>query len=152
MSFRQYPFQALLIVLTAALPPGAKAQTHNPGLDFDDADYPVVITPTRLRQSLADVPASVTVITAETLRRYGITRIEEALRMVPGMAVSQATGNDYRINFHGTNSVLPRRLNVLVDGVSAYLPAFSQVEWTVLPVALEDIAPGEVIRGPDSGA
>lgn len=154
MKFKQYALQSILIVLTAALLPGApvRAQTHNPGIDFSEADYPVVITPTRLRQSLADVPASVTVITAETLRRYGITRIEEALRMVPGMAVSQATGNDYRINFHGTNAVLPRRLNVLVDGVSAYLPAFSQVEWTVLPVALEDIDRIEVIRGPDSSA
>lgn len=154
MKFKQYALQPILIVLTAALLPGVavQAQTHNPGIDFSEADYPVVITPTRLRQSLADVPASVTVITAETLRRYGITRIEEALRMVPGMAVSQATGNDYRINFHGTNAVLPRRLNVLVDGVSAYLPAFSQVEWTVLPVALEDIDRIEVIRGPDSSA
>lgn len=154
MKFKQYALRPIFIVLTAALLPGAvvRAQTNNPGIDFSEADYPVVITPTRLRQSLADVPASVTVITAETLRRYGITRIEEALRMVPGMAVSQATGNDYRINFHGSNAVLPRRLNVLVDGVSAYLPAFSQVEWTVLPVALEDIDRIEVIRGPDSSA
>jgi iron complex outermembrane receptor protein len=155
MKSKQYPFpKRLFPVFLAALLPGmaTKAQTNNPGLDFNDADYPVVITPTRLRQSLADVPASVTVITAETLRRYGIARVEEALRMVPGMAVSQATGNDYRINFHGTNAVSPRRLNVLVDGVSAYLPAFSQVEWTLLPVALEDIDRIEVIRGPDSSA
>jgi iron complex outermembrane receptor protein len=124
----------------------------DPGVDLSDAAYPVVITPTRLRQSLADVPASVTVITAEMMRRRGITRIEEALRMVPGMAVSQATGNDYRINYHGTRSVAPRRLNVLVDGVSVYMPALSQVEWSLLPVVLEDIDRIEVIRGPDSAA
>lgn len=130
----------------------AQAQSLDPGTDLGDDAYPIVITPTRLRQSLADVPASITILTGETLRRHGITRIEEALRMVPGMAVSQATGNDYRINYHGTAAVAPRRLNVLIDGVSAYLPAFSQVEWTLLPVTLEDIDRIEVIRGPDSAA
>lgn len=134
----------------------ARAQSADPGLDPavdpSDAAYPVVITPTRLRQSLADVPASVTVITAEMMRRHGITRIEEALRMVPGMAVSQATGNDYRINYHGTRSVAPRRLNLMIDGVSVYMPALSQVEWSMLPVVMEDIDRIEVIRGPDSAA
>lgn len=134
----------------------AQAQSPSPGPDLavdpSDAAYPVVITPTRLRQSLADVPASVTVITAEMMRRHGVTRIEEALRMVPGMAVSQATGNDYRINYHGTRSVAPRRLNLMIDGVSVYMPALSQVEWSLLPVVMEDIDRIEVIRGPDSAA
>ncbi|RZI83521.1 MAG: TonB-dependent receptor [Rubrivivax sp.] len=132
--------------LAAAPPPEPSA------LDLDDAAYPVVITPTRLRQSLADVPASVTVITADTLRRYGITRIEDALRFVPGMAVMQVQGNDFRISYHGTNIIAPRRMNVLIDGVSAYPPAFSQVDWAVLPVAMEDIDRIEVIRGPNSAS
>ncbi|MBA4111006.1 MAG: hypothetical protein C0487_15585 [Leptothrix sp. (in: Bacteria)] len=139
---------ATAIFLSSSL---AQAQGVD-AIDLNDASYPVVITPTRLRQSLADVPASVTIITADTLRRHGITRIEEALRMVPGMAVSQATGNDFRINFHGTNATSPRRLNVLIDGISAYMPAFSQVPWSLLPVVLEDVERIEVIRGPDSSA
>jgi iron complex outermembrane receptor protein len=143
---------AALCVMPLMLPSAALAQTLDPGVDLSDAAYPVVITPTRLRQSLADVPASVTVITAEMMRRHGVTRVEEALRMVPGMAVSQASGNDYRINYHGTRSIAPRRMNVLIDGVSAYMPAFSQVEWTLLPVVFEDIDRIEVIRGPDSSA
>lgn len=129
---------------------GARAQSLTD--DPSEADYPVVITPTRLRQSLADVPASVTIITAETMRRFGIRSVPDALRLVPGMAVSQATGNDYRINFHGGNVVSPRRMNVLVDGISVYRPGFSLVDWAALPVALEDIDRIEVIRGPDSAA
>lgn len=155
MNLKQYLSRLLTPLCTVPLVLcGMVGSVQADGVDVDVSDtaYPVVITPTRLRQSLSDVPASVTVITAETLRRHGITRIEEALRMVPGMAVSQARGNDYRINFHGTAAVAPRRLNVLVDGVSAYLPAFSQVEWNLLPVALEDIDRIEVIRGPDSSA
>ncbi|CAH0350855.1 TonB-dependent siderophore receptor [Aquabacterium sp. CECT 9606] len=144
-------FLGQVMVATIVFASLARAQEVD-AIDLSDASYPVVITPTRLRQSLADVPASVTIITADTLRRHGITRIEEALRMVPGMAVSQATGNDFRINFHGTSATSPRRLNVLIDGVSAYMPAFSQVPWSLLPVALEDVERIEVIRGPDSSA
>lgn len=117
-----------------------------------DADLSVVLTPSRLRQSLADTPASVTVITSDMIQRYGIASIPEALRLVPGMAVTQATGNDYRINYHGTNILVPRRMNVLIDGLSVYRPALAQVDWKELPVALEDVDRIEVTRGPNSVA
>lgn len=132
---------------------GAMAQTApDIGVDSTDIDYPVVITPTRLRQSLADVPASITVVTAETLRHYGIANIPDALRLVPGMAVLRSTGNEYGINYHGTYASSPRRLNVLIDGTSLYRPGLSRVEWAQLPVAMEDVDHIEVIRGPDSAA
>lgn len=118
----------------------------------DEGPYPIVITPARLRQSLADVPASVSIITGETLRQYGIRTVAEALRLVPGMAVTHALGPDYRINYHGTNMLSPRRMNVLIDGISVYRPAFSEVIWTQLPVVVEDIDRIEVTRGPNSAA
>jgi len=153
MKTKLAPALASLAMASLSLSPGAMAQ-QQPAEDIDSTElsYPVVITPTRLRQSLGDVPASVTIITADTLRRYGITRIEEALRLVPGMVVSRATGNEYKINYHGTDSSTPRRLNVLIDGVSAYRPGFSRVEWPLLPVALEDVDRIEVTRGPNSAA
>lgn len=152
MSPKQYLVRMASAIIVFTGTAQAEAQAIDSAIDLSDASYPVVITPTRLRQSLADVPASVTVITADTLRRYGINRIEEALRMVPGMAVSKSTGNEFRINFHGTNAFSPRRLNVLIDGVSAYMPAFSQVQWSLLPVVLDDVERIEVIRGPDSSS
>ncbi|MFT3859247.1 MAG: TonB-dependent receptor [Aquabacterium sp.] len=130
----------------------ALAESGSHDVDFNDANYPIVITPTRLKQSQADVPASITVITAETISRYGITSIPEALRLVPGMHVSNPVGNTYEINYHGTLRVTPRRLNVLIDGVSAYQPAVATTDWLMLPVAVEDIARIEVIRGPDSAS
>jgi iron complex outermembrane receptor protein len=153
------PYTAgLLLILSscAALAQSEQPEQPEPSdvtdVDFNDVGYPVVITPTRLRQPLSDVPASITVITAETMRRHGITRVEEALRLVPGMHVDHALGNEYLINYHGTRKITPRRLNVLIDGVSAYLPAFSQMEWSLLPVSIEDIDRIEVIRGPDSAS
>jgi iron complex outermembrane recepter protein len=130
----------------------AYAQSSSAPLDPSDTDYPVVITPARLRQSLADVPAGVSVITGQTLRQYGIRSVPEALRLVPGMAVTHASGPDYRINYHGTNMLSPRRMNVLIDGISVYRPAFSEVIWSQLPVVVEDIDRIEVTRGPNSAA
>jgi iron complex outermembrane recepter protein len=114
--------------------------------------FPVVLTPARLKQGLPDVPASVTVITSDTLREFGILTVPDALRMVPGMEITQIAGGEYRINYHGTNVLAPRRLNVLIDGVSAYQPLFARVDWGNLPVAIEDIDRIEVSRGPNSAA
>lgn len=111
-----------------------------------------VLTPTRLKQPISDVPASVSVITADTLARWGIFSIADALRLVPGMAVVQPTGGDFRISYHGTNVLTPRRMNVLVDGVSVYQPAFARVDWKSLPIVIEDIDRIEVTRGPNSAA
>ena len=147
--------RTLISVALSSIYGGALAQTPTPDaldLEFTNAAYPVVITPTRLKQPLADVPASMTVITGEMLRRYGISNIPDALRLVPGMHVSRISGSDYAINYHGTRKVFPRRLNVLIDGMAAYLPALSQMEWTQLPVALDDIDRIEVIRGPGSAS
>jgi iron complex outermembrane receptor protein len=155
MKFLQYQRHLRVIgcgALVSLALPSAHAQALDASPELDETTFPVVITPTRLRQSLADVPASVTVITAQTMRDYGITRVQDALRLVPGMVVAESRGGDFQINYHGTNSSSPRRLNVLIDGVSAYRPAFSRVDWSLLPVALEDIDRIEVIRGPDSAA
>ena len=70
-------------------------------------NLPVVLTPTRLRQSLADVPGSVTIITADMIRDYGIHSVPDALRLVPGIIVTQVTGSDYRIGYHGGNVHTP---------------------------------------------
>ena len=109
-----------------------------------------VLTPTRLRQALADVPASVTVVSADTIARLGIQSIVEALRLVPGMAITQADGNDYRVNYHGTNVLIPRRLNVLIDGMSMYRPGLARVSWTDLPISIDDVERIEVTRGSNS--
>lgn len=141
-----------LLAFSGALAPAAPAGAQAAQRDPLDSGYPAVITPTRLVQSLADVPASVSVISAETIERFGIRSIPEALRLVPGMSVVHATGPDYQISYHGTNTLSPRRMNVLVDGISVYRPAFSEVIWSQLPVAIEDVERIEVTRGPNSAS
>jgi iron complex outermembrane recepter protein len=143
--------QLFMLSIAVLFSPGVAAQAilDVPGMG---KDLNVVITPTRLKQALADVPASVTVITAATIRQYGIRSVPEALRMVPGMSVMQPSGNDFRVNYHGTNVLVPRRMNVLIDGVSVYRAAYARVDWQQLPIAMDDIDRIEVTRGPNSAS
>jgi iron complex outermembrane receptor protein len=120
-----------------------------PSAASDDA-IPVVLTATRLRQPVCDAPASVTVINGETLRRYGIRSIVEAMRFVPGMEVTQADGNQFQVNYHGTNALNPRRMNVMIDNVSMYQTTLAEVRWDTLPVSVDDVDRIEVIRGSGS--
>lgn len=110
-------------------------------------DIGVVLTPTRLKQSVADVPGSVTVLTADMLDRYGVRSIPEAMRLVPGMEVAQLSNGDYRIMYHGTNLYSQRRINVLVDGQSVFRSDFAFTDWNNLPVSIDDVQRIEVVRG-----
>jgi iron complex outermembrane receptor protein len=120
----------------------------------DDAlteDIGVVLTPTRLKQAVADVPGSVTVITANMLSKYGVRNVPEAMRLVPGMEVVQLTSGDYRISYHGTSLYSQRRLSVLIDGVAVFR-AERWMDWADLPVAIDDIERIEVMRGSSTAA
>lgn len=138
-------FRFGLVLLTSVVATAAPAVEL-----FQPDPIPTVLTPTRLRQAIADVPASVTIITQEAIQRLQIRKIPEVLRLVPGMVVAQASGNEYRINYHGTNGLIPRRMQVLVDGMSVYRSGYAEVDWAQFPVAIEDIARIEVTRSPSA--
>ena len=116
------------------------------------AGIPTVISATRLSQSSSDTPASVTVIDRRTIEASGVIEIADLLRFVPGFQVAHARGNKFAVAYHGLADAWPRRLQVLVDGRSVYIPLISNVDWSNLGVALEDIERIEVIRGPNAVA
>lgn len=111
----------------------------------------VILTATRLKQSVSDTPASVTVITDKDIERIGARNILEALTLVPGMQI--ATGGRYSTaSYHGAFGAVARHLLILVDGMTAYRPGEARIEWTMLPVAMEDVQRIEVVRGPNAAA
>ena len=111
---------------------------------------PEVLTATRLKQSPAAVPGSVTVLDEALIKASGARDIAELLRLVPGMMVGYRTGNQPTINYHGSSASEARRLQVMVDGRSVYRPGLATVDWTDIPVAIEDIERIEVFRGPNT--
>ena len=117
--------------------------------DYDEG-VPVLVTPTRLKQSRHDIPASITRISADDIKGLQLRTIPEALRYVAGMIVGYASGNQPRINYHGTNGLIPRRMQVLLDGMSVYRAGYADVVWPALPITIQDVWAIEVTRAASS--
>ncbi|MFA7239525.1 MAG: TonB-dependent receptor [Sulfuricellaceae bacterium] len=101
----------------------------------------------RKAQKLEDTAAAIYVITAEEIRRSGMTSIPELLRMVPGLQVAQIDASTWAISSRGFNGPRSSKLLVLLDGRTLYTPTNSGVDWDTQDTVLEDIERIEVIRG-----
>ncbi|MBU0688425.1 MAG: TonB-dependent receptor [Gammaproteobacteria bacterium] len=124
-------------------------------LDSEQAfflELPVVLTPSRLKQPIDESPSAMTVIDAQMIRASGFRKLSEIFRLVPGMYVGSQNGHAAFVSYHGTTDNYARRMQVLVDGRSVYLPPFSSVTWDNIPVLLENIERIEVVRGPSAAS
>jgi len=113
-------------------------------------DIPVVLSGTRLYQSLHDSPAAITVIDREDIEASGAREIVDLLRLVPGFQVGLQSGHTPVATYHGLSDQYSRRIQVLVDNRSVYNAAIGGIEWTSLPLSINDIERLEVIRGPNA--
>jgi iron complex outermembrane receptor protein len=98
--------------------------------------------------TLEDSPAAVTVVTQDDIRRFGITTLPEALRLVPGMDVARINSHEWAVSARGFNSEFANKMLVLIDGRSVYTTGFGGVIWGMEDVVMEDLDRIEVIRGP----
>ncbi len=102
----------------------------------------------RKEEPLGPTPAAVTVITAEDIRRSGVTSIPEALRLVPGVQVARINASSWAISARGFNTQVSNKMLVQIDGRTVYSPIFGGVFWELQDLVLDDIARIEVVRGP----
>lgn len=115
-------------------------------------ELPVVLSVTRLPQTPLELPASLTIIDRRMIEAAGVNDIPELLRLAAGFQIAHLDGTRYAATYHGLGDDYARRIQVLVDGRSVYMPATSSVEWHDLPLAMEDIERIEVLRGPNGVA
>ncbi|MDP4029432.1 MAG: TonB-dependent receptor [Gallionella sp.] len=115
-------------------------------------ELPVVLSASRLSQPVSETPNAMTVIDREMIVASGFRNIADLFRLVPGMYVGYDYGNAPFVTYHGTTDQYARRMQVLVDGRSVYLPPFGGVRWLDIPLHLDDIERIEVIRGPAAAA
>jgi iron complex outermembrane receptor protein len=103
-------------------------------------------------QSLADAPASVTVVTRQEIQRYGYRTLAEALQYVPGFYnYSDRTVRATGVRGMGLPGDFGSRLLVLVDGhnMASRLDG-SNAFGDEFPIDLSLVKQIEIVRGPTS--
>jgi iron complex outermembrane recepter protein len=143
-------YAALAAAVASSLATGAMAAATSDvtGLSLEELMDLRVTSVAKRDQRLSDAAAAVFVITAEDIRRSGVTTLPEALRMAPGLFVGRINGGQWAVSARGFASRFARNLLVLVDGRSVYTPLFSGVFWDEQDIMLENVERIEVIRGP----
>lgn len=109
----------------------------------------MVLSASRLAQSAMDAPIPITIIDRATIEASGYHSLTDLFRLVPGMYVGQMKGWFHNVS-HTMADEYARRMQVLVDGRSVYLPSFGGVRWDSLPLTVDDVERIEVVRGPNA--
>ena len=116
----------------------------------DKHDYleTILVTASRLPQSIADTTSSVSVISRAEIERRRIAFVSDLLRTVPGLAVSNSggTGKNTQIRVRGAEA---NHVLVLIDGIEANdLSTTDGFDFANL--TSDDIERIEIVRGPHS--
>ena len=117
-------------------------------LSVDELLNVQVTSVSKRSEPLSDAPASIFVISADDIRRSGVTTLAEALRMAPNLDVARIDSVQYAISARGFNNAVGNKLLVMIDGRTIYTPLFSGVFWDQQDVLLQDVERIEVISGP----
>jgi iron complex outermembrane receptor protein len=117
-------------------------------LSLEDLMNVEVTSVSKKKQSIADAPAAVTVISQDDIARSGFSTIPDLLRLVPGMDVARINSSTWAISARGFNGQYANKLLVLQDGRALYTPLYAGVYWDTVDYILPDLDRIEVIRGP----
>jgi outer membrane receptor for ferrienterochelin and colicins len=124
-------FLAIGLFLAFAVPAAAQqpaAQQPAPAQETEDPDRPVsyeaqlVVTASRTDEQLGNAPASVSLITTETIQNSPGTNIGDLLRAVPGINVAQLSARDVNLTARGATSTLATSQLALVDCGTSFPP------------------------------
>ena len=98
----------------------------------------VVVSSTRLPDAPVDarkIPAKVTIITAEDIKKSGSKTVQEAIQWATGIVMYDSIGNAFQqtIDLRGFNGQPVPATTVLVDGVRVNEPDFNSVNFDLVP-------------------
>lgn len=138
----------LALAGTIITPHGAFAQTVDYGSLQSLFGEPVTTSATGKPQKASDAPVDIEIVTAEQIRRMGVSSIPEVLGRVPGLINWQATRSYADVGVRGQNTAFNPTLLVLVNGRQVYVDSYGYTNWPMIPVQLEEIRQIEVVKGP----
>lgn len=111
----------------------------------------VVVTASRRPEKIQDSPAAISVMNAEEYARSGgINNPARALINVPGVEVSQQTGNRTQISFRGGASIFETSVFPMLDYRALSSPGIGFFDASNSPINGIDIEKVEVVLGPAS--
>ena len=133
----------------AAQPPAKDPAAQKPE---EPAKYEetVVVSASRSEEKMINAPATMSVITSDTIQNAPSQNFAELLRTVPGLNVTQVSARDINVTSRGATGTLATGQLALLDGRSLYQDFFGFVMWDFLPVNFDEVKQIEVIRGPAS--
>lgn len=111
----------------------------------------IVYGASRHQERETEAPAAISSVRAETIRRLASTgQVPRVLDDLPGIDVVQNGITDYSVSTRGFNTVVNRRVLVLLDNRDVAIPLAGYVEWNAFGQPLGDFGQIEFIRGPGS--
>lgn len=140
--FERFSMAHGALTITAALVAAAPALA--PSVAQAATDEMITTTARGRTESVQDVPATVAVISQESINAYGVQRVEDFVNLVPGVTlVDAAEVGDTQINIRGINGArdAENSIALVIDGILMTNPAAVNREYT----NLQQI---EVMKGP----
>ncbi|MBP2657206.1 MAG: TonB-dependent receptor [Firmicutes bacterium] len=109
----------------------------------------IVVTATKTEKKLSDVAASVSVITEDDIKKLGVTSVDQALIMTPGVYIPRLSGMASTISQTGTRGLSAANSTlIMVDGQPLNDSYNGSVTWSSIPI--DNVKRIEVVRGPAS--
>ena len=155
---KPYTLLSLCLLLCSSLVYAEVLPIQVAQLSEDDylGEVPQILTIARLRQAPSDTPSASTIIDRETIRAAGIIDLPEVFRLVPGFYVGTNAGfiqnTNHVVSYHGLTDAYSRSMQVMIDGRAIYQPLYGGVQWSEIPITINDIERIEVTRGPNAAS
>lgn len=113
----------------------------------------VVVSAPKADRTLVDVPASITIITADEIVEMGATNIVDVIKSIPGVVMDSDSRD--RVTIRGNRGPQSSGVLVLVDGVPVNSGISGYPEYDAIPLSdIERIevrrSSGSIVFGPDA--
>ncbi|HEY7512297.1 MAG TPA: TonB-dependent receptor [Vicinamibacteria bacterium] len=135
---------------TAAPPAPPAEETTATEDDVIRRGEEIVVSASKVETTIVNAPATMSVISEETILNSPAQNYGDLLRSVPGLNVVQMSARDINVNSRQASGTLSASQLVVVDGRSIYLDFYGFTLWDWIPSNPEDIKQIEVVRGPAS--
>lgn len=135
----------IVALLLAASPAALQAQS-----EVRDYNEPIVVTAQKREELLIDVPQSVSVVSGETLENIQARNIQDYLKLVPGLQLTQSTAGFGRLVLRGVNTGGVASTVAVYQDETTFGSSSGLVNGAILAGDFDtfDIERIEVLRGP----